>query len=220
MTSWRRGQAYAQHLRERVLAASGTLGEVVERLAVSKACVSRVRSRQERLGQSSAGAQRNHVPSALASSARAAAGASGLGARADAGPVVPVGAGRARQPDDGSRSRSRHLDALAFSAPRMWGSRHSKPCHERLQQDPGGAQDWSLGRRGFVAPEIEIASSVSGKGGRNQRLPAPLRMAASTLHGPGPAAARYKKTKQNSTAASPPLSRGKRALPWLAWPTK
>ena len=65
MTSWRRGQAYAQHLRERVLAASGTLSEVAERLAVSKAYVSRVRSRQERLGQSSAGAQRNHVPPRL-----------------------------------------------------------------------------------------------------------------------------------------------------------
>ena len=29
MPSWRRGQAYAQHLRERVLAATGTLGEEV-----------------------------------------------------------------------------------------------------------------------------------------------------------------------------------------------
>ena len=61
MMSWRRGQAYAQHLRDRVLVASGTLGEVAERLGVSKAYVSRVRSRQERLGQSSPGAQCNHV---------------------------------------------------------------------------------------------------------------------------------------------------------------
>ena len=65
MTSWRRGQAYAQHLRDRVLVATGTLCEVAERLGVSKAYVSRVRSRQERLGQSSAGAQRNHVPPRL-----------------------------------------------------------------------------------------------------------------------------------------------------------
>ena len=36
MMSWRRGQAYAQHLRDRVLVASGTLGEVAERWGVSK----------------------------------------------------------------------------------------------------------------------------------------------------------------------------------------
>ena len=65
MMSWRRGQAYAQHLRDRVLVASGTLGEVAERWGVSKAYVSRVRSRQERLGQSSPGAQCNHVPPRL-----------------------------------------------------------------------------------------------------------------------------------------------------------
>ena len=65
MMSWRRGQAYAQHLRDRVLVATGTLREVAERLGVSKAYVSRVRSRQERLGQSSPGAQRNHVPPRL-----------------------------------------------------------------------------------------------------------------------------------------------------------
>lgn len=65
MMSWRRGQAYAQHLRDRVLVAIGTLGEVAERLGVSKAYVSRVRSRQERLGQSGPGAQRNHVPPRL-----------------------------------------------------------------------------------------------------------------------------------------------------------
>ena len=55
MTSWRRGQAYAQHLRERVLAASGTPGEVAERLAVSTAYVSRVRSRQARYASCLAG---------------------------------------------------------------------------------------------------------------------------------------------------------------------
>lgn len=50
MMSWRRGQAYSQHLRERVLAATGTLGEVAERFGVSSTYVWRVRSRCSRLG--------------------------------------------------------------------------------------------------------------------------------------------------------------------------
>lgn len=62
MSSWRRGQAYAQHLRERVLAAKGTLGEVAQRFGVSTTYVWRVRSRSSRLGQSHAGVQANHVP--------------------------------------------------------------------------------------------------------------------------------------------------------------
>ena len=64
--SWRRGKAYAQDLRDRVLAAKGRLQEVAERFGVSQAYVSRVRSRHERLGQISAGAQHNHVPLRLA----------------------------------------------------------------------------------------------------------------------------------------------------------
>lgn len=60
--SWRRGKAYAQDLRDRVLAATGRLREVAERFGVSQAYVSRVRSRHARLGQTSAGEQRNHVP--------------------------------------------------------------------------------------------------------------------------------------------------------------
>ena len=59
---WRRGKAYAQDLRDRVLAAIGRLWKVAERFGVSQAYVSRVRSRHERLGQASAGAQHNHVP--------------------------------------------------------------------------------------------------------------------------------------------------------------
>lgn len=66
MMSWRRGKAYAQDLRDRVLAATGRLREVAERFGVSQACVSRVRSRHGRLGQTSAGAQHNHVPLRLA----------------------------------------------------------------------------------------------------------------------------------------------------------
>ena len=64
--SWRKGQAYAQDLRDRVLAATGRLREVAERFGVSQAYVSRVRSRHERLHQASAGAQHNHVPLRLA----------------------------------------------------------------------------------------------------------------------------------------------------------
>ena len=62
MMSWRRGQAYAQHLRDRVLAATGTLGEVAQRFGVSSTYVWRVRSRCSQLGQTSAGEQVNHVP--------------------------------------------------------------------------------------------------------------------------------------------------------------
>jgi len=57
--SWRRGKAYGQDLRDRVLAATGRLREVAERFGLSQAYVSRVRSRHERLGQASAGAQHN-----------------------------------------------------------------------------------------------------------------------------------------------------------------
>ena len=66
MMSWRRGKAYAQDLRDRVLAATGRLREVAERFGVSQAYVSRVRSRHGRLNQACAGAQRNHVPLRLA----------------------------------------------------------------------------------------------------------------------------------------------------------
>nr|WP_245784290.1 IS630 family transposase [Halomonas korlensis] len=58
---WRRGQAYGQDLRDRVMAASGSLREVAARFAVSESYVARVRSRQ-RSGQLNAGAQCNHVP--------------------------------------------------------------------------------------------------------------------------------------------------------------
>ena len=64
--SWQRGRAYAQDLRDRVLASPGLLREVAERFGVSQAYVSRVRSRHARLGQTSAGAQCNHVPLRLA----------------------------------------------------------------------------------------------------------------------------------------------------------
>jgi transposase len=64
--SWRKGQAYGQDLRDRVLAAPGLLGQVAERFGVSQSYISRARWRLSRLGQPSAGAQCNHVPLRLA----------------------------------------------------------------------------------------------------------------------------------------------------------
>lgn len=58
---WRRGQAYGQDLRDRVMAAKGSLREVATRFAVSESYVARVRARQRR-GQLNAGIQCNHVP--------------------------------------------------------------------------------------------------------------------------------------------------------------
>ncbi len=45
---WRRGQAYGQDLRDRVMAASGSLRGVATRFSVSESYVARVRSRQRR----------------------------------------------------------------------------------------------------------------------------------------------------------------------------
>lgn len=64
--AWRRGQAYAQDLRDRVLAATGRLWEVAVRFDVSQSYVSRARSRCNQLGQISPGAQCNHMPLRLA----------------------------------------------------------------------------------------------------------------------------------------------------------
>ena len=61
-----RGRAYAQDLRDRVLAAPGRLREVAERFGVSPSYVSRARTRRSRLGQVSPGSQCNHVPLRLA----------------------------------------------------------------------------------------------------------------------------------------------------------
>ncbi|ABM37135.1 hypothetical protein [Polaromonas naphthalenivorans] len=64
--SWRKGQAYGQDLRDRVLAAPGVLREVAERFGVSQSYVCRARARRKRLGQTSPGAQHNHMPLRLA----------------------------------------------------------------------------------------------------------------------------------------------------------
>jgi transposase len=64
--SWRKGQAYGQDLRDRVLAMPGVLREVAQRFGVSQTYVCRARARREKLGQTSAGAQHNHMPLRLA----------------------------------------------------------------------------------------------------------------------------------------------------------
>lgn len=65
--AWRRGQAYSQDLRDRVLTADGSNSEVAVRFAVSQSYVSRVRSRRRQLGSETAGQQCNHVAPRLAS---------------------------------------------------------------------------------------------------------------------------------------------------------
>ena len=63
--AWQRARAYGQDLRDRVLAADGSIAQVAERFSVSESYVARVRSKHRRLGEVCAGAQRNHVPARL-----------------------------------------------------------------------------------------------------------------------------------------------------------
>jgi transposase len=63
---WRRGQAYSQDLRDRVLSAQGTAAAVGERLNVSRSHVAKVRARRAQLGEVSARAQRCQVSAKLA----------------------------------------------------------------------------------------------------------------------------------------------------------
>jgi transposase len=66
---WRRGKAYSQDLRERVLAAAddgGSVCQIARRLRVSVSYVSKVLLRRQRTGQTTARAQRGHLPARLA----------------------------------------------------------------------------------------------------------------------------------------------------------
>lgn len=87
---WRRGQAYGQDLRDRIMVAHGSLREVGARFSVSISYVARVRSRQRR-GLLEAGPQCNHVPLRL--QGLEAALAARVTAVPDPGSVVPVGRG-------------------------------------------------------------------------------------------------------------------------------
>ena len=70
--AWRRGQAYGQDLRERVLAAADlSLRAAAARFAVSPSYVSKVRARLRGTGEAAPGPQCNHVPPRLAPLANA-----------------------------------------------------------------------------------------------------------------------------------------------------
>ena len=62
---WRRGQAYSQDLRDRVLAADGSAASVAERFGVSISYVVKARQRRDRHGEVSAGVQASHTPAKL-----------------------------------------------------------------------------------------------------------------------------------------------------------
>ena len=65
--AWRRGQAYGQDLRDRVLACPDlTLVQVATRFGVSPSYVYKARARLRDLGDPTPGAQHNHVPLRLA----------------------------------------------------------------------------------------------------------------------------------------------------------
>lgn len=66
---WQRGKAYSQDLRARVLAAADDgepVGRIATLLRVSVSYVSKVLSRRQRTGQTTALAQRGHLPRRLA----------------------------------------------------------------------------------------------------------------------------------------------------------
>jgi len=63
----RRGQAYSQDLRDRVLAAVGEpIRSIAARLSVSPSYVSKVQSKARKTGEITAGAQCNHIAPRLA----------------------------------------------------------------------------------------------------------------------------------------------------------
>lgn len=67
MFSWRRGQAYSQDLRERVLAANDlSARQAAERFGVSVSYVVKARQRRDRHGVLTPGAQRSWTPRKLA----------------------------------------------------------------------------------------------------------------------------------------------------------
>jgi transposase len=65
--AWRGGQAYSQDLRDRVLAAEGSVRAVAAQFQVSPSFVVKVRQRRDRQGETTAGPQRSHTPRKLVS---------------------------------------------------------------------------------------------------------------------------------------------------------
>ena len=63
--AWRSGQAYAQDLRDRVLAAQESIRDVAKRFGVSRSYVANARGRLKRAGLATPGVQCNHMPSKL-----------------------------------------------------------------------------------------------------------------------------------------------------------
>jgi len=59
--AWRRGQAYSQDLRERVLGAVGSARTVAARFGVSISYILKARQRQARTGETTTRALRSHV---------------------------------------------------------------------------------------------------------------------------------------------------------------
>ncbi len=63
---WRRGRAYSQDLRDRVLACNGlSAAAVAARFGVSNSYVIKARQRRDRLGDRVAGQQTSHTPGKL-----------------------------------------------------------------------------------------------------------------------------------------------------------
>lgn len=65
--AWRRGQAYGQDLRDRILVAKGSARAVAAQFLVSVSYVVKARQRRDRQGEVTAGLQRSHTPRKLAS---------------------------------------------------------------------------------------------------------------------------------------------------------
>lgn len=64
--SWRRGQAYSQDLRDRILAAEGSARAVAAHFLVSVSYVVKVRQRRDHEGQITPGPQHSHTQRKLA----------------------------------------------------------------------------------------------------------------------------------------------------------
>ena len=110
-----------------------------------------------------------------------------------------AGRGSLRRPGAASALNPYFAILRGRRTPRPPAAEHDIDSSPRVEADAGYA-----GRRGGRAGDAGYGSSGTL-----------FRISPSTLHGPGPWAEMNRKTKQYSTASSPPLSSGKKALvPW------